>query len=157
MHRDPYFFFLAHDLFRKPVPTFRDHAPSFSTLPRSSRDLGGEVGFLLLDPLAESVTHVTGDLDRATDFAFGFLKRLRDGLFVVEDKRLLDQTDFLVKSLQTGLDDLLYHVFRLALLAEFVGQHIFLALYQSRVEAGLVERLRIGRAHMHGQLAAKRD
>ena len=42
------------------------------------RDFGGEIGFLLLDALAERVAHEARDLDRTADLAFGFLQRLRD-------------------------------------------------------------------------------
>src|SRR4029450_10719580 len=86
------------------------------------RDLGCEIGFLLFDSLAESIAHKSGNLHRRANFAFGFLHGLRDrlALFVV-DERLLQQADFLVIGLETGLDDLLDHVFRLALLAILVG------------------------------------
>src|SRR6185437_577365 len=82
------------------------------------RDLGCEIGFLLFDSLAESIAHKSGDLHRRADLALSFLDRLGDrfALFVV-DKGLLQQADFLVIGLQAGLDDLLDHVLRLALLA----------------------------------------
>ena len=35
-----------------------------SALTGGGRDLGGEIGFLLLDALAERVAHEAGDLDR---------------------------------------------------------------------------------------------
>src|SRR5437870_13616801 len=81
------------------------------------RDLGCKIGFLLFDSLAESIAHKSGNLHRRADLTFGFLDRLRDRLALfVMDERLLQQADFLVVGLQAGLDDLLDHVLRLALL-----------------------------------------
>src|SRR5258708_15265111 len=84
------------------------------------RDLGCEIGFLLFDSLAESIAHKSGNFHRRTDLAFGFLHRLRHRLALfVMDERLLQQADFLVIGLEAGLDDLLDHALRLALLAVF--------------------------------------
>src|SRR6476660_9943442 len=89
-----------------------------SLLAACRRDFGCEIGFLLFDSLAERIAHEASDLHRCTDLAFGFLHRLRDRLaLLVMDEGLLQQTDFLVISLQARLDDLLDHVVRLALLA----------------------------------------
>src|ERR1700741_999554 len=85
-------------------------------LAAGSRDLGGEVLFLPLDSLAQSIAHKSGDLHRRANPALRFLKRLRNRLAVIVDKGLLQKTDFLVISLQARIDDLLDHVFRLALL-----------------------------------------
>src|SRR3954447_14700190 len=76
--------------------------------------LGGEIGFLPVDSLAQSIAHKPGDLHSGADLALSFLDGLgnRLALFVV-DERLVHQADFLVIGLQPGLDDLLDHVFRL--------------------------------------------
>jgi hypothetical protein len=123
---------------------------------RWRRDFGGEIGFLLLDSLAESIAHKSGDLHRRADLALSFLHRLGDRLagFVV-DEGLLQQADFLVVGLQAGLDDLLDHVLGLALLAILVGQHVLFALDDGGIEPGRIERLRIGRGDMHRELAAE--
>src|ERR1700760_907984 len=106
-------------------------------LAAGSRNLGGEIGFLLFDSLAESIAHKSGDLHRRADLAFGFLQRLGDrfALFVV-DEGLLQQADFLVIGLQAGLDDLFDHVLGLALLTIFVSQHVLFATHQFGIEAG---------------------
>src|ERR1700755_1912643 len=70
------------------------------------RDLGCEIGFLLLDSLAQSIAHKSRDLDRRADLTLSFLDRLRDRLGVIVDEGLLQQADFLVVGLQTALDDL---------------------------------------------------
>src|SRR6185437_16997692 len=67
----------------------------------------------------------------------------------------LEQTDFLVESLQAGFDDLVDDVGRLALLPEFFGEHIFLARNRRRREAGGIHRLWIGRSDMHRYHAAE--
>src|SRR5689334_17530746 len=101
-----------------------------------SRDFGGEIGFLLLDSLAQRVVHEARDLNGCSDLALGFLDGLSDRLGVVMDERLFEQTDLLVVRLQAGLDDLLDHVLRLALLTIFVGEHVLLALDQRWIETG---------------------
>src|ERR1700751_1817519 len=78
-------------------------------------DFRGEVAFLLLDSLAESIEHKARDLQRSADLALGFLERLGDRLAAVVDEGLLEQADFLVEGLQAGLDDLLDDVLGLAL------------------------------------------
>src|SRR5712664_312730 len=92
------------------------------------RDLGREIGFLPLDSLPQSIAHKSGNLHRRADLALSFLHGLGDRLGVVVDKGLLEQADFLVIGLQTGLDDLFDHVLGLALLAVFVGEHVLLTL-----------------------------
>src|SRR6266850_4791766 len=84
------------------------------------RDLGCEIGFLLVDSLAQSIAHKSGNLHRRADLALSFLQGLGDRFGVIVDEGLLEQTDFLVIGLQTGLDDLFDHVLGLALLAVFV-------------------------------------
>src|SRR5690242_18184823 len=68
---------------------------------------GSEIGFLLLDSLAESIAHKSGDLHRRADLALSFLQRLGNRLAAVMDESLFEQADFLVISLEAGLDDLL--------------------------------------------------
>src|SRR5215216_621465 len=97
-------------------------------LAAGGRDFGCEIGFLLLDSLAESIAHKAGDLHGPADLALSFLHRLRDRLAAVVDERLLEEADFLVEGLETGLDDLLDHVLGLALLTILVGKHILFAL-----------------------------
>src|SRR6218665_3741149 len=87
-----------------------------SALPCSGGDLGGEIGFLLLDSLAQSIAHKTGNLDRRTGLALSFLDGLGDALLVVEDEGLFQQGDFLEEGLDARIDDLLDHRVRLALL-----------------------------------------
>src|SRR3954471_20811917 len=60
--------------------------------------LGGEIGFLPFDSLAQSITHKSGDLHSGADFALSFLQGLgnRLALFVV-DEGLVHQADFLVE------------------------------------------------------------
>ena len=60
------------------IPESRTDGRRSISLTGGGRDFGGEVGFLLLDALAERVTHEPGDLDRSAHLAFGFLHRLRD-------------------------------------------------------------------------------
>src|SRR6266700_5228854 len=84
------------------------------------RDLGREIGFLLVDSLAQSIAHKSGNLHRRSDLALSFLQGLGDRLGIIVDEGLLDQADFLFIGLQTGLDDLFDHVLGLALLAVFV-------------------------------------
>src|ERR1700741_2533412 len=79
-------------------------------LPSRSRDFRGEVAVLFLDAFAEPKTNVAGDLDRAADFALGFLECLRHAFFVVVDIDLLEQRHFLVEGLEARLHDLLDHV-----------------------------------------------
>src|SRR3984957_8845694 len=108
------------------------------------RDFGPEIGFLLLDSLAQSIAHKSGDLDRRADLTLSFFYRLGDRFGAVVDEGLLQQADFLVIGLQAGLDDLLDHVLRLALLAVFVCQHVLFALDDRRIQSSHVQRLRIG-------------
>src|SRR6185503_1142264 len=110
-----------------------------SALAGRGRNLGGEVGLLLLDALTEGVADEARDLDRTADLALGVLERLRDRLLVVEDERLLEHADLLVESLQARLDDLLDHSLGLALLAKLVGEHVLLALDGGRIEPGRIE------------------
>src|ERR1700733_4179693 len=79
------------------------------------RDLGCEVGFLLFDSLAQSIAHKSGDLDRRANLTLSFFDHLGDRFAAVVgmNRGLLQQADFLVVGLQTGLDDLLDDVFRL--------------------------------------------
>src|SRR5712664_4196630 len=116
------------------------------------RDLGCEIRFLLVDSLAQSIAHKSGNLHRRADLALSFLQRLGDRLGVSVDEGLLEQADFLVIGLQTGLDDLFDHVLGLALLAVFVGEHVLLTLYDGGIEPGRIQRLRIGGRNMHGDL-----
>src|SRR5690242_20794613 len=88
----------------------RESAGRRLLLAAGCRDFGREIGFLLLDSLAESIAHKAGNLHRRADFALSFLHRLRHRLAGVVDEGLLEQADFLVVGLQTGLDDLLDHV-----------------------------------------------
>src|SRR5215475_12667953 len=141
---------------------FRDHGPGSprataaddqSRLTGGGRDLGGEIGFLLLDTLTECVTNKSGDLDRSTSFALGFLQRLRHTLLVIENKWLLQQANFLVERLKSRLDDLVDHVSRFALLLELVGKHILLAFHNCGIERSGVERQRVSRRDVHRNLA----
>src|SRR3984957_12327921 len=99
-------------------------------------DFGCEIGFLLVDSLAESIAHKSGNLDRRADLTLSFFQRLADRLGVVVDESLLQQADFLVVGPQTGLDDLLDPILRLALLAVFVAQHVLFALDDGGIEPG---------------------
>src|ERR1700742_2658007 len=92
-------------------PQFTRQSPKRLLLAAGRRDLGREIGFLLFDPLAESIAHKSGDLHRRADLALSFFQRLGDRftLFVM-DKRLFQETNFLVVSLQAGIDDLFDHV-----------------------------------------------
>src|SRR5215470_5119536 len=90
-------------------------------------DLGGKVGFLLLDSLTESIAHKSGDLYWRADLALSFLDRLGDRFSAIVDESLLEEANLLVVGLQAGIDDLLDDVLGLALLAIFVGQHVLLA------------------------------
>src|SRR5262245_27359684 len=103
-------------------------------LAAGGRNFGGEVRFLLLDSLAQSIAHVTGDFHRTTDLALSFLQRLADALLVVEDEGLLQQRLLLVEGLQARLGDLLDHRLGLALLTELVGQDVLLALDHRRID-----------------------
>src|SRR5260370_41635731 len=67
------------------------------------RDLGCEIGFLLVDSLAQSIAHKSGNLHRRADLALSFLQGLGDRLGIIVDEGLLEQADFLVIGLQTGL------------------------------------------------------
>src|SRR5262245_55976334 len=144
---------------------FRDHGPGSprataaddqSRLTGGGRDLGGEIGFLLLDALTECVADKTGDFDRSTHLAFGFLQRLRHTLLVIENKWLLQQTNFLVERLESRLDDLIDYVSRFALLLELVGKHILLTLHNGRIERCGIERQRFGGCNVHRDLATNR-
>src|SRR6267378_8154574 len=53
--------------------------------------LGGKVGFLPLDSLAESIAHKSGNLHRCADLALSFLHRLGDRFGVIVDESLLQQ------------------------------------------------------------------
>src|SRR5262245_14301710 len=90
------------------VSTFQDHAPGSpgglpadvrSSLTGGGRDLGGEIGFLLLNALTKCVANESRDLDRFARSALGFLERLRYAFLVVENERLLQQAYFLVERL----------------------------------------------------------
>src|ERR1019366_10568126 len=78
------------------------------------RDFGCEIGFLLVDSLAQSIAHKSGHLDRCADLALSFFYRLGDRLAILlgVDRGLLQQTDFLVEGLQTRIADLLDDVLR---------------------------------------------
>src|SRR6202171_4910126 len=71
------------------------------------RDLGCEIGFLLLDSLAQSIAHKSRDLHRRADLTLSFLDGLCDRLGVIVDEGLFQQAYFLVVGLETRLDDLL--------------------------------------------------
>src|SRR6476659_1162390 len=143
------------------MTAFRDHGPGSpratpagdqSRLTGGGRDLGGEIGFLLLDALTECVANKSSDLDRSTSLAFGLLQRLRHTFLVIENKWLLQQTNFLVERLEARLDDLVDHVSRFALLLELVGKHILLAFHNCRIERCGVERQRAGGCDVHCNL-----
>src|SRR5262249_49686208 len=145
--------------------TFRDHgagiAPSHagrrsSRLTGGGRDLGGEIGFLLLDALTECVADKTGDFDRSAHLAFGFLQRLRHTLLVIENKWLLQQTNFLVEGLESRLDDLIDYISRFALLLELVGKHILLTLHNCRIERCAIERQWLGAGDVPRNLSTNR-
>src|SRR5215472_13225874 len=104
-----------------------------SSLTGGGRDLGGEIGFLFLDALAERIANKTGNPDRTGRFTFGFLQSLCHAFLVVKNERLLQQANFLVEGLQSRLDDLLDHVSRFTLLLELDGKHILLALNNGRI------------------------
>src|ERR1700682_5484457 len=62
------------------------------------RDLGGEVGFLLVDSLAQSIAHKSSDLHRRTDLTLSFLHGLGHGFAAMLDmhRGLFHQAHFLV-------------------------------------------------------------
>src|ERR1700722_19698398 len=124
-----------------PAQTGRKHRPALFLAARRP-DFGCEIGFLLVDSLAESIAHKSGNLDRRADLTLSFFQRLADRLGVVVDESLLQQADFLVVGPQTGLDDLLDHILRLTLLAVFVGQHVLFALDDGGIQSGRIQRLR---------------
>src|ERR1700709_2491043 len=94
-------------------------------LAAGGRYFGREIGFLPVDSLAQSIAHKSGDLHSRADLALSFLDGLGHRLaLLVVDGPLVQQADFLVIGLQTGLDDLRDHVLRLALLAILVGQDV---------------------------------
>src|SRR5438094_601209 len=115
-------------------------APRESRFPRLSgrsgrrRNLRREIRRAFFDTLAELETGKRHHFDRPADLAFGFLQRLRDTLFVVEDEGLLQKALLLVEGLEPRLGNLLDHRLWLALLAEFVGQNVLLALDHRRVD-----------------------
>src|SRR5215831_2187154 len=111
-----------------PLPAARRKERPGLLLAAGRRDLGREVAFLLLDRLIESIAHKARDLHRAAHLALSFLHSLRHRLAGIVDEGLLEQADFLVVGLQAGLDDLLDHVLRLALLAIFVGKYVLFTL-----------------------------
>src|SRR5688572_19214241 len=119
------------------------------------RNLRREVGRTFFDALPEREALVAGDLDRTADLAFGLLQRLRDTLLVVEDERLLEQGLLLVEGFQARLRDLVDHRLGLALLAELVGEDVLLALHHRGIDAGGIERNRVRRGDMHGDLTAE--
>ena len=81
---------------------------------------------------------------------------MSDALLVVEDEGLLEQGLLLVEGFQARLGDLLDHRFGLALLAEFVGENVLLALHDRRIDAGSIDRDRIGRRDVHRDLPPDR-
>ena len=81
--------------------------------------LAAEIAARPFDSFTQRVTHEAGDLDRCTNLPLAFLKRLRHGFLIVENEALIEQTDLLVESLQTRLDNLVDDVGRLALRFEF--------------------------------------
>src|ERR1700733_1195287 len=106
-------------------------------------DFAAEISPGPFDPLAERKAPEAADLDRRADFAFGFLERLRDAFLVIEDEGLIEQTDFLVESLQARLDDLVDDIGGLSLRLELVGKNVLLALDACRIETRRIDRLRI--------------
>jgi len=76
-----------------------------SALPRRSRDLGGKVGLVLLDSLAERKSDETGELDRTADLALSFFQRLRHRLGGIVHVDLLEQANLLVEGLEAGIDE----------------------------------------------------
>src|SRR6516164_4732582 len=105
--------------------------------------------------LAESKPDKAGDPDRPAGLGFGFLHRLGNRLFVVEDEALVQQANLFVVGLQTGLDDLFDDIGGLALRLGLVGEDGLLAGDGGRIEPTRVDGPRIGRGDMHCHHAAE--
>src|SRR6516165_4736954 len=58
-------------------------------------DLAAEIAARTTDALAECEANKSGDLDRRSGLSLGLLQCLRDALFVVEDKALIQEADVL--------------------------------------------------------------
>ena len=58
-------------------------------------DFSGEVAFLLLDSLAESIVHKAGDFDRPADLTLSFLHRLGNRLAAVVDEGLIEEANLI--------------------------------------------------------------
>src|SRR5258705_13916248 len=67
------------------------------------RDLGCEIGFLLVDSLAQSIAHKSGNLHRRADLALRFLQGPGGRLGVLVGEGLLGRADFLVIGPETRL------------------------------------------------------
>jgi hypothetical protein len=162
---------LKDSLQRGPAPSFGFRAASsgrpdenggrrrrFSILRPSARrrgDLGREVRSLfLLDALAEGEAHEALQGHRLAGLRLGFLQHLGDGLRRIVHEGLLQEGDLLVVALQAALDDLLHHVVGLA--GVLLAQDGALALDRGGIDAGGVERERVRRRDVHGDLAAER-
>src|ERR1700746_795052 len=65
-------------------------------LAAGSRDFSGEIGLLLLDSLAESIAHKSGDLHRRTDLTLSFLHGLGNRFAAIVNKGLLQEANLLV-------------------------------------------------------------
>jgi hypothetical protein len=92
------------------------------------RDLGGEVGLFLLDPLAKCEANEAGDLAGAPisfSASFSACSTVTSGLM---HERLLEEDDFLEELAHAAFHHLLDDVFRLAGLARLVGIDRLLAL-----------------------------
>src|ERR1700761_6140434 len=140
---------------RAPPPA-TDGAKIPSMRPGKSGDFAAEIAAGSVDAFAQGIADETAELNRSADLTFGLFKRLGYGLLVVENERLLDQTNFLVESLQSRLDDLLDDIRGFALRLGLVRQYALLAFDRGRVEAGRIDRLRIGGCDVHGHHAADR-
>src|SRR5690606_39266750 len=99
-----------HALNRLILQKRRRLAPPFLEFPVSAADrcrhLGGKVGFLFLDALAEAVAHESRQRDGRTHLALGFLERLGDRLRRIVDEGLVEEADLLVVGLEAALDDI---------------------------------------------------
>src|SRR5579864_8541784 len=85
------------------------------------RHFSTEIAGRPFDALAKRKADEAADLDRRTHRALALLERLGDALFVVVDKRLIDEADFLVEGLEPRFDDLLDYIHRFALRLGLVG------------------------------------
>src|SRR5262249_50084739 len=93
--------------------------------------------------------------DRSPHLALGILDRLGNGFVRIVDVGLIKQAYLFVESLEPRFDNLVDHIRGLPLGSVLVGKYFLLAPDQVRVEAGRLDRLRIGGCPVHRKHAAE--